>query len=170
MNRMTISGLFLLIISGTFLIACQSNNKSQKDSESTVQEEKTVVAAPESEEFPFIVAKHYFVNNKQEEISNPKITTEAEFSQLFGAAATMGEGGLPTEIDFTKQYVIAVVKPKTDFTTNLTPVSLIKNEKGEVVFSYAIEQGEKQTFSSIPCLLIIVDKEIDGDVILKEII
>lgn len=70
-----------------------------------------------SDKVAFEVAKNYFFKNDQEIPASPKITTAEEFGKLFGMATTIGEDGKPTEIDFTKQFVLAIVLP----VTNVTP-------------------------------------------------
>ena len=60
-----------------------------------------------SNEVAFEVAKNYFFKNDHEIPASPKITTAEEFGKLFGMATTMGKDGKPTEIDFTKQFVLA---------------------------------------------------------------
>ncbi|WP_353120967.1 hypothetical protein [Dysgonomonas capnocytophagoides] len=165
MNKMTIKTVLVMILSVSLFGACQTNQKKEQNMEAPVKEAN----APDRKEIPFIVADRYFVNNTVKSIDNPKITTKEEFDSLFGMATAMGTNGLPTEIDFTKQYVIAVVKPETDYSTTLVPVSLQKNEKGEIVFSYKISKGEKQTYQIRPCLIVIVNKEATGDVVLKEV-
>ena len=60
-------------------------------------------------DIPFIVTKNYFTKNtvKRGGLENPKIETKENFDGIFGAATTMN--GKPSEINFSKQYVIAVV-------------------------------------------------------------
>ena len=86
---------------------------------------KPVTAVENSEgnsEVAFEVAKNYFFKNDQVIPEYPKITTEEEFNKLFGMATTMGKDGKPTAIDFTKQFVLAIVLPVTDITTEINPV------------------------------------------------
>lgn len=116
------------------------------------------------------VADHYFLNNDVKEMPAPKVDTESTFHRLFGEAAVMGKNGMPTTIDFSKEYVIAVCKPETDISTELTPVSLTKDAGGNIVFTYKTTVGQKQTYTIVPCLLIVVDKKNEGPVVLKEII
>ena len=78
----------------------------------------------ESTEVVFEVAKNYFFKNDQVIPEYPKITTEEEFTKLFGMATKMGEDGKPTAIDFTKQFVLAIVLPETDFATEINPVKV----------------------------------------------
>ncbi|MBQ1760249.1 MAG: hypothetical protein IIZ94_11260, partial [Prevotella sp.] len=99
------------------LVACTTNKATSA--------EKSVV----SSEVPFTVAEHYFFNKGQDIPVNPKITSEELFKQLFGMATVMGENGKPTEIDFSKQFVLAVVLPVTDINTEITPVKV--EEKGD---------------------------------------
>lgn len=80
----------------------------------------------------------------------------------------MGAGGKPTPIDFSTQYVIAVIKSATANKTQLSPVSLKTTADGNIEFTYKIETGEKQSFTSKPSLAIIVDKTHDGNVVLVE--
>mgnify|MGYP006878108711 CR=1 FL=1 len=139
---MTIKTVSVMILSVSLFGACQTNQKKEQNIEAPVKEINT----PDRKEIHFIVADRYFVNNTVKSIDNPKITTKKEFDNLFGMATAMGTNGLPTEIDFTKQYVIAVIQPETDIDTRLTPVSLQYNNKNEIVFSYKISKGEKQTY------------------------
>ncbi len=116
-------------------------------------------------EVPFEVAKNYFFKNNQVIPENPKIVTEEEFKKLFGMATTMGEDGKPTAIDFTKQFVVAIVLPVTDFATEINPVKV--EDKGESLrYTYEVRTGEKQTFSIQPVSIIILDKKYEG----KEIV
>ncbi|MEG0950234.1 MAG: hypothetical protein RR212_09230 [Bacteroidales bacterium] len=150
MNKKTKCSLLLMMITFLFVgIGCQMKTNKQ--------------------EIPFTVAEKYFVKNTVKSIDEPKITTQEAFNQIFGMATVMGPNGRPTPIDFGKQYVIAVMKPTTDYKTTLTPVSLQKDSKGDIIFSYKVEKGEKQTYSFTPALLIIVDNNYTGPIVLKEI-
>lgn len=122
------------------------------------------------QEIPFTVAENYFVKNTVKSIDQPKISSQEAFDQIFGMATVMGPNGRPTSINFAKQYVIAVINPTTYYNTTLTPVSLQKNRKGEIIFSYKIEKGEKQTYAVTPALIIIVDNNENGPVILRKIL
>ena len=109
-------------------------------------------------EVAFEVAKNYFFKNDQKIPSSPKITTAEEFGNLFGMATTMGKNGKPTEIDFTKQFVLAIVLPVTNLATEINPTRL--EEKGDTLFYfYDAKVGEAQTYSTQPISLIILDKK-----------
>ena len=131
------------------LVACTANKATSA--------EKSVV----SSEVPFTVAEHYFFNKGQDIPANPKIASEELFKQLFGMATVMGENGKPTEIDFSKQFVLAVVLPVTDINTEITPVKV--EEKGDTLFyHYDVKTGEKQSFSIQPLSIIILDKKYEN--------
>lgn len=168
MKKVTVKGLFVLVVSAFIIYSCQGGSNSQKAQEQISQKEADEVKVLENNDVSFVVADKYFVNNTVKEISNPKITTLDEFNKVFGAAATMGADGKPTEIDFSKQYVVAVVKSETGYSTTIAPVSLQKNDN-QLVFTYKVETGEKQSYTIRPCLIIIVDKSNDGDVVLNEV-
>ncbi|MBR6936114.1 MAG: pyridoxamine 5'-phosphate oxidase family protein [Prevotella sp.] len=131
------------------LVACTANKATPA--------EKSVV----SSEVPFTVAENYFFNKEQNIPVNPKITSEELFKQLFGMATVMGENGKPTEIDFSKQFVLAVVLPVTDINTEINPVKV--EEKGDTLFyHYDVKTGEKQSFNIQPLSIIILDKKYEN--------
>lgn len=150
------------------LIACQSHTKSEK-SEANAQPSEQAAVASSQASIPFTVAERYFLKNDVRPPEAPTVTTKEAFHALFGAAPVMGENGKPTPIDFATHYVIAVTKPATDRATSLEPVSLKRDKEGNIVFTYRVKKGEKQSYTIVPCLLIIVDKSETGPVVLKEI-
>ena len=116
----------------------------------------------ESSEVAFEVAKNYFFKNDQQIPASPKITTEEEFNKLFGMATVMGEDGKPTSIDFTKQFVLAIVLPVTDMATEINPVKV--EAKSDLLFyTYEVKTGEKQTYSIQPVSIIILDKQYENN-------
>lgn len=116
---------------------------------------------------PFIQAKGYFVKNtfKPSSLRNCKIQSKEQFEEIFGMATVMGKDGKPTPIDFLKQFVIAVIQEETNRTTELTPQSIKKIKKNKMEFHFEIKTGEEQTFSTTPCLVIVVDKKYRGNII-----
>ena len=109
-------------------------------------------------DIPFEEVENYFFRNHAVVPENPIIDTSGEFDALFGAAAFMGNGGQPTAVDFEKEFVIAVVNPVTDCSTELVPESLRK-EDGELVFTYQETIGEQQSWTMQPVLLVKVDRK-----------
>jgi hypothetical protein len=158
MKTQLINSLLLVFI---FSTACQSKKESDLQ---TRNQEKTQI---EVDSIPYVIAQNYFVKNNVDTIPNPKIDTEEVFNSYFGMATTMGKNGKPTKIDFDKEYVIAVALPKTDIATTILPVSLKKRSNNSLVFEYKIELNDKQSYTSHPLLLVVVDKKFDVNLSLK---
>lgn len=144
--------LFIVAIFGILATSCKSNSK--------ISDKNT--------DIDFIVAKNYYVKNSVETIDNPKIETLDDFKKIFGMATLQGDEGKPTEIDFDNQFVIAVVMPPSNTEIILTPVSLSNNNENKLEFTYSIQKGVEQTHTIKPCLIIIVDKKYNADVVLVE--
>ena len=112
----------------------------------------------QASDIPFEEVKNYFFRNDAEIPENPVIDTSERFDALFGAAAFMGKDRQVTPVDFGKEFVIAVVNPVTDCSTELVPESLRK-EDGELVFTYQETIGEQQSWTMQPVLLVKVDRK-----------
>lgn len=101
----------------------------------------------EKGEVPYEVAKNYFFKNDLDILpASPKITSAEVFNKLFGMATTMGEDGQPTQIDFAKQFAVAIVLPVTDFATEINPVKL-EVAGDSLLYTYQVKTGEKQSYS-----------------------
>ena len=117
---------------------------------------------------PFSTAKNYFVRSDSDVSESVKITDQAAFEDLFGMATFMGKDGQPTPIDWSKEFVIAVVKPVTDAETELKPLSLTKKGKS-LVLSYSLKTGPSMSYTIQPFFLIAVDRQwADLPVVLDE--
>ncbi len=121
-----------------------------------------------SEKVPYTVADHYFLKNDVAGEVPSKLSNRADFEKYFGMAAVMGVNGLPSAIDFDNQYVIAVTEPQTNMNTEIQPVSLTRGKDHKVVFKYKVELGDDVSYSIRPILIIIVNKNFDGEVVLKQ--
>ena len=142
--------MLIAVFAAAALTGCTSN---QKQTTATVTESDN-----ENSGITFEVAKNYYFKNDQEIPASLKITTAEEFSKLFGMATTMGKEGKPTEIDFTKQFVLAIVHPVTNLATEITPDRL--DEKGDtLLYFYDAKVGAAQSYSTQPISLIILDKK-----------
>ncbi len=120
------------------------------------------------EQVPYTVVENYSVRNTLEvpEMIQTIIDTQEDFDSYFDKAATKGENGNPTPVDFEKQIVLSVIMPETNKTAEITPVSLEKGEGG-LQFYYKIEQSkDTTTYNTIPCLLVAVERENASRVIL----
>jgi predicted small secreted protein len=167
MNKMTKKIIVLATVTSLLFAACQNNpkrgNGKNKNPLSVETQQKTEIT-----DIAFSVAKNYFVKNTVKELDNSKIETAEKFNEIFGMATTMGKDGKPTEIDFTKQYVIAVLLPETDLQTTVEPISLQKTETGDITLTYRNVVGQKQSFTTKPNFAIIVDKTENGNITLNE--
>lgn len=118
---------------------------------------------------PYSEAKNYFVLNtyKDGQLKNPKLSNSKEFDTYFGPAATMGEGGRPTPIDFEKQYVVAVITPLSDKNPSLV-IDGVEQNGADIVVNYRVVEGEKTTFTVRPAKALLIDKKYTGNVILQK--
>ena len=119
-------------------------------------------------DIPYTVAQRYFLKNKAQSLPPRRISDRETFNTYFGAAAVMGANGHPTAINFDTDDIIAVTLPATEQSTELTPVSLQKNTDGTIVFTYRITTGERRSYTTTSCLLLIVDKSQQGEIRLNE--
>ncbi len=121
-------------------------------------------ACTSSNNIPYTEAANYFVRNDAGDNIPVKIENEVTFNSYFGMAAVMGENGMPTNIDFTKQFVIAITLPETDIDTEITPVGLQKADNNKITYTYEVKHGEKRSYTTRPMSIIIVDKKYNGDI------
>lgn len=123
--------------------------------------EKTV-----SKTIPYSEAKNYFVRNDAQLPVPAKINTREEFDGFFGMAATMGDDGMPTSIDFTKQFVIAVVLPATNVDLELDDERLVDNGES-LIFEYSVDKDDEvNSWTQTPLLLIVVDRQYERENVL----
>ena len=144
-----------IIAAMTLLSSCKQNQKQNE-----ANPEEAILGKPS--EVNYTVAQNYFIKNGAVLPENHKITDQETFNQIFGMATTMGENGKPTEIDFDKNFVIAVETGPVQKETTLTPEYLINHHDGKLVFHYAIKQGEDISYTIRPVLIIIVDKNLEN--------
>lgn len=123
----------------------------------------------EGEEVTYKLANRYFVKNNVENglfyLTN--VTTEEQFNSYFGAAAVMGEGGIPTQINFETEAIIGIIYPLTKSLPQLKIEQVIKKE-GEIQILYSadiVDEGENWR----ELLILILDKNTEAKVIFTEI-
>lgn len=160
--------LIIATITCIFFTACQNTTDNETNASEGIDSVDSIDQTTVTD-IPYQLAENYFVKNTVKKPDNPKIETQEKFNEVFGMATTMGKSGKPTDIDFTKQYVIAVILPETDINTTVDPLSLQKNGKGEMTLTFKITARKKQTFTTVPNFAIIVDKAENGNLKLKEI-
>lgn len=142
-----ISAIVIAFISMT---ACVS--PSQKTAPSHIEAEMS------ADTITYEIARNYFVRNDVDSVPTI-IGSKEEFEKYFGMAAVMGPNGTPTEIDFSKNSVIAVVLPETDLETKIRPESMEAADNGKIIFLCDVTTGTKLTYTTRPMLIAIVSKE-----------
>ncbi len=157
----------LLPLACILIFSCTTNTDKSVAVEEKVDSNEIVAGAVSN--IPFVEAKNYFVKNTftADSLAAPKISSQKDFDVVFGAASTMSANGKPTPIDFTKQYAIAVIQPVTGKATTLSVNSLVQQENN-IVLHYTKAEGEKQSFTTRPFILLIVDGTYSGDVVVKQ--
>ncbi len=107
----------------------------------------------------YTVAKNYFVRNDVQRFGEMQITTQEQFDSTFGAAAYMGQGGLPTPIDFSRQMVLAVTCKPVNRRVSLDAVSLSAAADGTLTLVYRKKVGgTRLSYTATPCLVVVADK------------
>ncbi len=148
----------IIFACGILFAAIACTNQTTENSFNSTDPQENIATTKALNAIPFIEAENYFFKNDQEIPSSPKITTQEEFEQLFGMAALMGDDGKPTDIDFEKQFVLAVVLPPTDIETDIDPES-VELKGDSLVYTYEVEIGEKLSYTIQPMSIIILDKK-----------
>lgn len=97
-----------------------------------------------------------------------KITSREDFDKIFGMAAVMGKDSMPTNIDFARQYVIAVICKTTNHSAALDVSDLVKSNDS-IMVNYKYTEGEKTSYSSRPFKILIVDSQDQGELKLQKI-
>ena len=107
---------------------------------------------------PYTTLDNYFVRNDVDCSKQQRLIfdNQRDFEGYFGMAATMG--GLPTEINWNKQYVVALVLPETNRATSVEPVSVKVANDNIMVFSYHVKKGDKMSHKMVPFTAVAVDK------------
>lgn len=153
----------MLLAAAWILSACETQTKNATAESQDSVNKSTIDTTSEKEVF-YTMASHYFVKNTLDTSGYFKIETEDKFNAWFGMATTMGNSGKPTEIDFNKQYVIAIISPETDESTSIEPVSFKRDKKGKLHFHFKTHIGLKQSYTIKPALVIIIDKSDTGQI------
>lgn len=107
---------------------------------------------------PYTTLENYFVRNdvdcsKQQRLI---IDNKADFEKYFGMAAHMG--GMPTEVNWNKQFVVALVLPETKRATSINPVAVKATDNNILVFSYQVKKGDRISHTMVPFTAVAIDK------------
>lgn len=111
-----------------------------------------------AQQIPYQLANNYFVNNTypDEEINVIKITSLKDFNEVFGMAATMGNDGQPTEIDFKNNFVVAVIDSENKVTESIY-IKDLRIERKKLNLRYGLKkrmQPSSASFRSAKILII----------------
>lgn len=146
--------LFLSAVSIFILNSCNS----VKPGDSTLNENA-----------PYKEAKNYFVKNTiNATLDDPKIENQEDFDKVFGMATTMGENGKPTSIDFSKEFVVALVQEPSTQTIELKPISIRKNSN-ILEIKYRRIVGKTKSYTSQSSMILVIDKKYNADINLQEV-
>jgi len=102
---------------------------------------------------------NYFVRNDVEckKLQKLIFDNENDFHAYFGEAATMGSNGMPTEVNWKTQYVMAVVLPETDRSTTVTPIKVSQNGVSVILY-YQVKRGSRNSYTMVPFTAVALDK------------
>ena len=104
--------------------------------------------------------QNYYVRNDVAS-SKPQhlvIDNEEDFNHYFGPAAIMG--GKPTDINWKKQFVIAILLPETNKPTMVTPME-VKQSPGNVIFRFQVNKGRKTSYKLVPFAAVALNRTAD---------
>ena len=119
----------------------------------------TASKAAAGNQIAYTVAHNYFVRNDVTTYGTQVINSQADFEKTFGMAPVMGDGGLPTEIDFSRQTVLSVTTPPSTHSTEIIPAALTADENGNATLKYkTLVSSEEQSYSSIASLIVVTNK------------
>lgn len=158
----------IVYVPANFIVKYKIFKASENFLDAKTNEENTTPTPPILGKIDYVQLHNYFIKNTVKKVKT-KITSQKEFDSYFGAATVMGTNGKPTSIDFTKQTVIAISKEATNYNTSIEITGVALGSMGDIIVSYKISKGTKQTYTSRPLALLVIDKNNTGKVILKEI-
>lgn len=111
--------------------------------------------------------QHYFVRNDVTDYSPRVIRSEADLERYFGTAPVMSAdgSGLPTAIDFTQKDVVAIIEQPTNIDTEIKIVAIQPDNDGKTTVCYkVVRSGAPKSYTTVPCLLVQIDKKYGGNV------
>jgi hypothetical protein len=108
-------------------------------------------------EAPFATLKNYCVRSDVDcsEAQQLILDSEEDFNKYFHPAPIMG--GAPTDINWKQQFVIAILLPKTNRSTMVTPMK-VKESPGNIIFYYQVNKGSKTHYSLVPFAAVVLER------------
>ena len=143
MDFKNLLNLFIVSLATILLSSCKMTDKKVKEVTTSV---------------PYTVAKGYFVKNtfSTDTVQCLLIRSREKLDSVLGMAAAIGKDGMPTQIDFDKEFAIACIHPETDSMVQLETSALTKTEN-RLTLQLSIIRGEKQSYTIVPLQLLIVE-------------
>lgn len=143
MDFKNLLNLFIVSLATILLSSCTMTDKKVKEVTTSV---------------PYTVAKGYFVKNtfSTDSFQCLLIRSREKLDSVLGMAATMGKDGMPTLIDFDRQFAIACIHPETDSMDQLETREL-KMTDDRLTLQLSVIRGEKQSYTIVPLQLLVVD-------------
>lgn len=112
---------------------------------------------------------NYYINNQFPSGTHKLVIhNQQDFESVFGAAAVMGRNGQPTRIEFSRQFVVAVILPETNRQTTIE-TALVRRVRDRLYFSYIIEEGHATSYTMRPYTAIVVDRMEPSDVVFQRV-
>lgn len=113
-----------------------------------------------AKDIPYVALDNYYVRNDVDCSKQQRLVfdNERDFNAVFGQAAVMGS--LPTDINWKKQYVVALILPETNRTTNVM-IKQVKQSSGNVIFKYQLNRGLKTGYRQVPFAAIALNRAED---------
>ena len=99
---------------------------------------------------------HFYQGKNQGYLRADLVTNQEAFEKAFHPAPLNGRNAVPP--DFTQDCLISVVDKETDRQTTIAIVS-VERLGTELIVTFKVTRGEKQTFTTIPQESILVRKE-----------
>ncbi len=133
--------LSFFIAMGALLLLCSNCSVIDKLTHD-VNNRATLKVYNTATPIPFTQLRNYHVRNDVDcsKLQRLILGNQADFDKVFGKAAYMG--GLPTEVNWKKQYVLALIWPETNRETTITPID-VRQDDDKVVLCYHVEQAQK---------------------------
>lgn len=112
---------------------------------------------------------NYYVNNYFNNGTHKLVIhNQQDFDAVFGAGAVMGHNGQPTKINFSRQFVIAVILSETNRQTTIE-TAMLKRVGDRLYFSYIIEEGHATSYTMRPFTAVVVDRNEPSDVVFQRV-
>ncbi len=123
----------------------------------------------------YSVAKNYYVDRmNNQEVIYKKISSYNELISIFGLDPKTDKNGdlsegKPTEVDFSKNYVIGLIAPQSYKNKEIIINNIIKNN-GNITINYSIKDTATPITSRFaPFKILIIDRRYDGNISLNKL-